>query len=84
MKSSFWQKIWKGFAILAIFFGLLSPTDIKLSIPVWISLLILTIVFASYLHALEFIEEKYFAIAKYFKDLQADIKFIRIKMEEIS
>ena len=50
------EKIWKCLGTLAILFGLLSITNIIITIYVWTSIIFLTICISLYWHLLELIE----------------------------
>ena len=78
-KGSFFSKIWKSLAALAIVYGLLSPTNVKMDFNLWIIILVSVIFFVIYWHFLEKMKEKINSIKRYFSDLKRDIKYIRDK-----
>ncbi len=80
IKYTLWEKVWKGLGALAMVFGLVSITGIKLNLP-WVLLFVMAVIFlAGYWHTLELTRKIRTQVIGYFSELQEDIKFIKTRL----
>jgi len=76
-RISFSGKVSKGLAAIAILFGLIGATTIKLSIKDVVSTVVAVISLAAYWHIVEILYDKICDTKSYFVELQEDVKYIR-------
>ncbi|OIO64778.1 hypothetical protein COY28_01325 [Candidatus Woesearchaeota archaeon CG_4_10_14_0_2_um_filter_57_5] len=83
MKTTLGQKLLKGLTTLALSFGLLSITDVRLGLGLWTFLLLSVIFLAGFWHLVERMNHEWQEYTNKLDNMQKDINYIKQQVDNM-